>query len=137
MDQLETRALALRDRSGVVATINTLEHLIKGGRIGGAKAFLGQVLAIKPLLELKDGVVAEAGRARTRSKAFAAIAERLASHAPLHRVAVMHGASEDFEQLVALVNTIESDTPVVVADIGPVVGTHGGPGIIGVAWLTR
>ncbi len=135
LDQLERRALAIRDKVGVVATIDTLEHLIKGGRVGGAKAFVGQVLSIKPMLELKDGVVAEAGRARTRGKAFAAIADRVTKHVPLRRLAMMHGASEDRDKLEALLTPIASEFSLIVADIGPVVGTHGGPGIIGVAWL--
>ncbi|HXC18861.1 MAG TPA: DegV family protein, partial [Acidimicrobiales bacterium] len=69
LDALVAHAESLVARVGVVAMLDTLEHLIKGGRVGGARALLGQVLSIKPLLELKDGVVAEAGRQRTRSKA--------------------------------------------------------------------
>lgn len=136
LNQIEQRVLALRDKVGVVATLDTLEHLIKGGRIGGAKALIGQVLSIKPLIELRDGVVAESGRARTRAKAFAAIAERAQSHAPLRRLALMHGASEDRDKLVTLLASIPTEFPLMVTDIGPVVGTHGGPGIIGVAWLS-
>jgi fatty acid-binding protein DegV len=83
--------------------LDTLEHLIKGGRVGGARALLGQVLSIKPLLELKDGVVAEAGRQRTRSKALVAIAEVVKSHAPLKRLALVHGASSEVAALEALV----------------------------------
>jgi DegV family protein with EDD domain len=135
LDELEARAIVLRDHVHVAATIDTLEHLIKGGRIGGAKAFLGQVLAIKPLLELKDGVVAEAGRARTRSKALATLAEKAKSAAPLRRLAVMDGASPDRDKLVALLSDVTPTFPLVTADIGPTVGTHGGPGIIGLAWI--
>ena len=82
-------------RSASCAMLDTLEHLIKGGRVGGARALLGQVLSIKPLLELKDGVVAEAGRQRTRAKALVAIAEVAKSHAPLKRLALVHGASSE------------------------------------------
>jgi DegV family protein with EDD domain len=137
LDELEALALDLRSRVGVVATIDTLEHLIKGGRVGGAKALIGQVLSIKPIIELRDGVVAEAGRQRTRTKALAAIAQVVKDHAPLHRVALLHGACHDREVLEDLLSGIVSDVPIVVADIGPVVGTHGGPGIIGVAWIGK
>ena len=136
IDQIEQRVLALREKVGVVATLDTLEHLIKGGRIGGAKALVGQVLSIKPLIELRDGVVAEAGRARTRAKALSALAERAQSHAPLRRMALLHGASEDRDKMAALLAAIPTEFPLMVTDIGPVVGTHGGPGIIGVAWLS-
>ncbi|HEV7958309.1 MAG TPA: DegV family protein [Acidimicrobiales bacterium] len=122
-------------RSGVVATIDTLDHLIKGGRIGGAKALLGQVLSIKPLIELKDGVVGEAGRQRTRAKALAAVANVAASHAPLRRLALINGGASDVATLEALVRDIKTEYPIIVTDIGPVVGTHGGPGIIGLTWI--
>lgn len=135
LDQLVERTKILMPKAGVVAALDTLEHLIKGGRVGGAKALLGQVLSIKPLVELKDGVVAEAGRQRTRAKALAAVAKVAADHAPLRRLALIHGACNDVATLEALIKDIATESPVIVADIGPVVGTHGGPGIIGLTWI--
>lgn len=135
LDRLVARAEGLLSKVGVVAMLDTLEHLIKGGRVGGAKALLGQVLSIKPLLELKDGVVAEAGRQRTKAKALAAIAEVAKSHAPLRRLALIQGASSEVKSLEALVAGIPVEYPLVVADMGPTVGTHGGPGIIGLCWI--
>jgi DegV family protein with EDD domain len=135
LDALVAQAQALMKKVGVVATLDTLEHLIKGGRIGGAKALLGQVLAIKPLIDVKGGVVAEAGRQRTRAKALAAVAKVAADHEPLRRFALIHGACNDVATLEALVKDIRTQFPVIVTDIGPVVGTHGGPGIIGLTWI--
>jgi DegV family protein with EDD domain len=135
LDQLVAHAESLVTKIGVVAMLDTLDHLIKGGRVGGARALLGQVLSIKPLLELKDGVVAEAGRQRTRSKALVAIAEVVKSHAPLKRLALVHGASSEVPALEALVKDISTQNPIIVTDMGPVVGTHGGPGIIGLCWI--
>jgi DegV family protein with EDD domain len=135
LDQLVAHAESLVSKVGVVAMLDTLEHLIKGGRVGGARALLGQVLSIKPLLELKDGVVAEAGRQRTRSKALVAIAEATKSHAPLKRLALVHGASSEVAALEALVKDVSTQNPIIVTDMGPVVGTHGGPGIIGLCWI--
>jgi DegV family protein with EDD domain len=134
---LADRATTLLAKSGVVGTIDTLEHLIKGGRIGGAKALIGQVLSIKPLVELKGGVVAEAGRQRTRAKALSAVAAATAAHAPLRRLALVHGActEADVAALRALANEIKSEFPLVVTDIGPVVGTHAGPGIIALTFV--
>ena len=135
LDELEKKALELVQRSGVVAMLDTLEHLQKGGRVGGAKALMGQVLSIKPLLELKDGIIAEAGRQRTKAKALSAIAEVARKNAPLRRLALVHGASEDVGALQNLVSDISTEFPLLVTDIGPVVGTHGGPGIIGLCWV--
>jgi DegV family protein with EDD domain len=135
LDELVERAEALVPKVGVVAMLDTLEHLIKGGCVGGARALLGQVLSIKPLLELKDGVVAEAGRQRTRAKALVAIADVARSHTPLRRIALVHGASSEVKALEALVAQIAADFPLIITDMGPVVGTHGGPGIIAICWV--
>ncbi len=135
LDELEQHALAQRSRVGVVAMLDTLDHLIKGGRVGGAKALIGQVLSIKPLLELRDGVVAEAGRQRTTSRAMASIAATAQSHAPLRRLALIHAQSNQVATLSALVTNIGTEFPMLVADMGPTVGTHGGPGLIGLTWL--
>ena len=135
LDQLVTHAESLVAKVGVVAMLDTLEHFIKGGRVGSARALLGQVLSIKPLLELKDGVVVEAGRQRTRSKALVAIVEVAKSHAPLKRLALVHGASSEVANLEGLVVDVATENAIIVTDMGPVVGTHGGPGIIGLCWI--
>ena len=135
LDELEHHALAQRPRLGVVAMLDTLDHLIKGGRVGGAKALLGQVLSIKPLLELRDGVVVEAGRQRTTSRAVASIAATAKSHAPLRRLALIHAQSNQVATLSDLVADLATEYPMLIADMGPTVGTHGGPGLIGLTWL--
>jgi DegV family protein with EDD domain len=135
LEELVEHAEQSVDKVGVIAMLDTLEHLVKGGRIGGARALIGQVLAIKPLIELSNGVVAEAGRQRTRAKALAAIAAVARTHTPLRRMAIVHGDSNGRQALEALVADIPIEFPLIIADMGPTVGTHGGPGIIGVAWL--
>ncbi len=136
LEDLAAHAADLVSCAGVIGTLDTLEHLIKGGRVGGAKALLGSVLSIKPLLELRDGVVAEAGRQRTRSKALGTCVVAAKAAQPLRRVALVHGDATDVEQAVALLKDVVSEHELIVADMGSVVGTHGGPGIIGVCWLS-
>ena len=135
LNDLVAHAATMIPKVGVIAMLDTLEHLQKGGRVGGAKALIGQVLSIKPLLKLENGVVTEAGRQRTTSRALRHLADAAASHAPLSRLAIFHGESTQLDALTTLVATIDCAHPLVVADIGPTVGTHGGPGIIGLAWL--
>ncbi len=135
LDALESRARALLDRVGICGTLDTLEHLVKGGRVGGARALLGQVLSIKPLLALKDGVVAEAGRQRTRAKSLAAVAAVVRTNAPFERLAIVHGDASDVNDLVAMVADVATEHALVVADVGSVVGTHGGPRIIAACWI--
>jgi len=135
LDDLERHALACRSRVGVIAMLDTLDHLIKGGRVGGARALIGQVLSIKPLLALRDGLVAEAGRQRTTTRAMAAIASTARDHAPLRRLALIHAQSQQVSALRTLVADLDTEFPMLVADMGPTVGTHGGPGLIGLTWL--
>ena len=132
---LEASAHSLVARTGVAGTINTLDHLIKGGRIGGAKALLGSVLSVKPLLRLENGLVAEAGRERTRSRALASLVKEASAQAPFAYLAVTHGDAADVQVLVDLVKDLPMEHPLIVADMGSVVGTHGGPGIVALCWI--
>ena len=135
LDELTTLGNELVGRIGVVGTIDTLEHLIKGGRLTGAKALLGSMLSIKPLLDLKDGLVVEGGRQRTRTKAIAAIVASAEAASPLRRLALVHGNAADVEVARAALGGVKVEFPLIVTDMGSVVGTHGGPGIIAICWL--
>ena len=135
MEEIVARGNQLVPELGVIATIDTLEHLIKGGRLGGAKAFLGQILSIKPILAVREGVVAEAGKARTRSKALVILAQVARDAGPIRRISVIHSQCPDTQTLIDLVSDIPTKYPLVIADMGSTIGTHGGPGIIGVAWI--
>jgi len=136
LEDLVTLCENLSSRVGVIGTVNTLEHLIKGGRLKGAKALLGSALAIKPLLALKDGLVSEAGRARTRTKALAQCAAAARAAAPLQRMAIAHGSADDIDGLIEELRTIPCAGPLINTEIGSVVGTHGGPGIVAVCWIS-
>ena len=135
LDELERYAVEARSRVGVIAMLDTLDQLIKGGRIGGAKALIGQVLSIKPLLELRDGIVAEGGRQRTTGRAMATIAATARRHVPIRRLALIHAQSTQVAALSALVDDLATEFPMLIADMGPTVGTHGGLGLIGLTWL--
>ena len=135
MDELVARGAELAGKVGVCGTIDTLEHLIKGGRLKGAKAVFGSMLSIKPLLELKDGLVAEAGRARTRTKAFASLVAEAKAAGPIERIAVTHGEAPDVDVIVAMLKEIPTVHELIIGDMGSTVGTHGGPGIVGLAWI--
>lgn len=135
LEQIVAEVEGSIERLEVCGVIDTMDHLQKSGRVGGAKALLGSVLAIKPILKLEHGVVAEAGRQRTRVKAVNHMLDMARSAGALEYLSVMHGACDDIDQVAAKAGEIASTNPLVVADIGPVVGTHGGPGIIALAWL--
>jgi DegV family protein with EDD domain len=135
LDEVVALARELVTKTHVMGTIDTLDHLIKGGRVGGAKALLGSVLAIKPLLQLENGTVVEAGRARTRSKAFALLHDAAAAAGPLLWLGVTHGDAPDIDKFLDLLDDLSVQNPIVVSQMGSVVGTHGGPGIVGISWI--
>jgi DegV family protein with EDD domain len=134
----EVTALAehLVPRTHVWGALDTLDNLKKGGRIGGAKALLASALAIKPIIEVRDGRVEQGGKQRTRAKALAFLVETLQSYGPIENLAVLHADCDDVDAFVALVRQHHSGD-IVVGDIGPVVGSHAGRGTIGVAFQVR
>ncbi len=136
LDALEERARWLTTRTSVFGVVDTLEHLEKGGRIGGARAMIGSLLSIKPVVTLVDGVVAEESKQRTRGRSLQYLAAKVHESAPLSRLGVAHGAAPDIDDFLALVADVKSEHPIVVTQLGPVVGTHTGPGTIGVCMTT-
>lgn len=123
------------ERTRVVGVVDTLEHLQKGGRIGGAAALLGSLLSIKPVIQVRDGVVAEESKQRTRSRSLTYLANKVRSDAPLERLAVCNGAAPDIDTLLSLLDDVTVSVPRAVVELGPVVGTHSGPGAIGVCYM--
>ena len=122
-----------RERTRLIGTLDTLEYLKKGGRIGGARALLGSMLSIKPIVEVRDGGVEEGGKVRTRRKALAHLAERVRAQ-PVQNLAVMHGGAPDLDELLDLLAPLANRDDIVTGVIGPVMGTHTGPRTIGVTF---
>lgn len=122
-----------RDRTKLFATLDTLEFLKRGGRVGNARALLGTVLSIKPVLEIREGVVEEAGKVRTRSKALKLLAAK-ASEGKIEHLAVLHGNAPDVDELLALLEPVFPRDDIITGIVGPVIGTHAGPRVIGVTY---
>jgi DegV family protein with EDD domain len=135
IDAVEALATDLASRSKVWGALDTLENLKKGGRIGNARALLGTVLSIKPIIEVRDGLVEEGGKQRTRSKALAFLVEKVKSYGDIQNLAVLHADCSDVDQFVAMLSEVYPGE-IIVGDIGPVIGSHAGRGTIGVAFQT-
>jgi DegV family protein with EDD domain len=131
LDDLASR----RGRVKLYGALDTLEYIKKGGRIGGARALLGSMLSIKPIVELREGVVEEAGKVRTRSKALRLLVDKVKEH-PIETLAVLQGLAPDLEELLEMLDPIFPRDQIIVGEIGPVIGTHAGPGVIGVTFQT-
>ena len=137
LDALEARAGQLISHASVYGAVDNLEHLTKGGRIGGARALLGSMLSIKPVVSLVDGAVEEESKQRTRARSLQYLADKMRNSPPLSRVAIAHGAATDIDNFLALIEDVPSDHPLVVGQLGPVIGTHTGPGTVGLCMITR
>ncbi len=126
----------LSPRVLLLFTLDTLEYLKRGGRIGGASAFLGTMLRIKPVLQIRDGRVEPFDRVRRRQRALERMAEAAADRfggQPVW-VGLAHAeAEEDFHLLRDLLKQRLNVEYMLETKVGPVVGTHGGPGVIGMA----
>ena len=136
-------AIALAEKSyehtGVVCAVDTLEFLHRGGRIGGAQRFLGTMLNMKPILAIQDGRVEGVDRIRTKSKAhdrvLELVTEKIASRTPV-RLATLHAnAAEDARALLARAEQALNPVESVFTEVSPTVGTHAGPGTVGLAFM--
>ena len=125
----------LKTRTHVFGALDTLDNLKKGGRIGGAQALLGSMLAIKPILDISSGKVEEAGKSRTRKKALEALRDKVAEAGAIEHVCVYHGFAPDLDDMLALLDPLVPRDQVRVGVIGPVIGTHGGPRVMGITWV--
>jgi DegV family protein with EDD domain len=125
------------NRTGFFVLLDTLEYLEKGGRIGKAQAFVGSLLRVKPILTAKDGAVHPLERARSRSKGIERLFDLVNENAPLARLGVVYSTTPDeANDLADRLKSLSPDGNVLLSQIGPVVGTHLGPGVIGVAFTT-
>ncbi len=134
IDDVEALATSLAQRTRVFGALDTLDNLKKGGRIGNARALLGTALSIKPIIEVADGVVEQEGKQRTRSKALAYLVNKVKTfEGRMENLAVLHADCSDVDAFVDMLRPYY-DGEIVVGEIGPVIGTHGGRGTIGVAF---
>jgi len=129
----------LRER-GLLFTVDTLEFLQRGGRIGKAAAFAGTLLQVKPILSIRDGEVVPVKRVRGERKAFAELAAALETETedePAYRLGVAHAAApERAAELEALVRERRPKAELeLVVTLGAVIGAHAGPGTLALFWF--
>jgi DegV family protein with EDD domain len=139
-EEVEELLQAHRERARILFTVDTLEFLAKGGRIGRGKALMGSLLNVKPILAIEDGEVVPVTRARGRAKAFEDFRKRFeeaTTDRPGLSVGIAHAEAEDaVEQLQTIVRSSRPQAEVkLVTTLGAVVGTHAGPGTIGFFWF--
>ena len=137
-DDITAVVADLSARTRVYAVLDTLENLKKGGRIGNAQALLGSMLSIKPLLDFSSGEVEEAGKQRTRKKALEWLRSTVTDNADnIDRLAIAHAMADDIDAFVAQVAADTGRNDIRVDVVGPVVASHGGPGLVGVGMVLK
>ena len=136
VDDVVAAAEDARARCRVFGTLDTLENLKKGGRIGGAKALVASLLSIKPVILVENGQVEEGPKPRTRGRAMKYLVERITSEpGKIEHLSVMNGAAPDIGVFLDLLSPHFPRDQIVVADLGAVIGSHAGIGTIGIAYL--
>jgi DegV family protein with EDD domain len=138
IDELVARYLR---EHGLLFTVDTLEFLARGGRIGKAKAFAGQLLHVKPILAIRDGEVLPVKRVRGNRKAVQEFVDALESNTrdePGLRVGIAHAdAPERMVQLEKMVRHIRPKAQIEMeTSLGAVIGAHAGPGTVGFFWFS-
>lgn len=137
-ERAEAIAARLRAQTGryhIIFFVETLDHIRRGGRIGKAASLVGSMLKLKPLLRIDEGQVVPFERTRTRRKATDALVEFAENLSGIERIATLYNTTpEDAEALHARVaHLARQETEVPIALFGPVLGTHVGPGTLGLA----
>jgi DegV family protein with EDD domain len=139
-EDIEALAESLASRTYIFGMLDTLEYVVRSGRVGRLPGTIGNMLSIKPLLTTTpngEAIILE--RIRTEKRALERIVELTAEKGELEAVAVMHGANEEgaAQLLQMLRQSLNLPEPVVMGHIGAVLGTHIGPGAVGVGFLTK
>ena len=137
MEEITSLVEGLASKTRIFATLDTLENLKKGGRIGGAKAMVGTMLQFKPCLDISSGEVVEAGRQRTRKKSLMWLKEVLENEGEITDLCIIHGDAPDVEEFADLISDLVPQENIRINQLGAVIGTHGGPRVLGVTYLVK
>jgi DegV family protein with EDD domain len=139
-DEVDALVERYRLEAGLLFTVDTLEYLARGGRIGRARAWAGELLNIKPILTIKDGEVVPVKRVRGNRKAFLEFESAFTSStSDVASLRVGIAQADALERAKALTELVQRTRPAaqleLVTTLGPVVGAHAGPGTVGLFWF--
>jgi DegV family protein with EDD domain len=133
LEEAKAAAESIPGRLHIQFMVDTLEYLRRGGRIGRARAYLGTILKIKPILSLREGELFPVERVRTRSQGVERIIQAALRHQNVKMAAVGHSTTPDEAELIRERLAVAFPHAQVSATrFGPVIGTHGGPGVVGI-----
>lgn len=139
-DQAVEAGLAARDRVRILLVLDTLEYVIRGGRIGRFEAAIGSLLKIKPMLAVENGVIKSAGRTRSRRSSLDQLVNSVVSACSSQDgqgfvAAVGHACAEkEAEDVISRLQSLLPKAEIVAYKVGVAIGAHGGPGVLGVCF---
>ncbi|HKP51422.1 MAG TPA: DegV family protein [Chloroflexia bacterium] len=135
--EVDELAENLAKRTALYGVLNTLEYVIRSGRVSRLPGTVGNFLSIKPIVTtLPNGEATILEKVRTRKKALTRVVQLTSELGPLERIAVMHGADEEgATQLADMLQSLDVPQPIMICHIGAVLGTHLGPEAVGVCCL--
>jgi len=138
LDELADIAESTAKKTTVYVAMDTMEFLKRGGRIGKARAMLGSILNIKPIITTNDGEIVPHSRARTIKKAISSMINDMGEKDQIIEVAVLHSTTPDLaKDVMTQINAQNLNNAGTITEIGPVVGTHAGPGCLAIAFTTK
>ncbi len=129
--------MGMRKRARIIAMLDTLEYVRRSGRVSWARARIGNLLQIKPFIELKEGVVTSLGECRTRGKGFQRLMEFLSQSGKLERLAILHTNAEEDALRFQRELSIDLPNPPLIVNVTTVIGTHVGPNGLGFAVIKQ
>ncbi len=131
IEDVKAAAESTMERIRIYVMMDTLEYLRRGGRIGRARAFMGAVLRVKPLLSLRDGEVYPEERLRTKRHAMERLFQLATSYPNVEEIAVAYSTNpQDADDFRRRLGEVLPDVNILVSRVGPVIGTHAGPGAL-------
>jgi DegV family protein with EDD domain len=139
-DQVVKQIEEMAERQRVYFLVDTLEYLYKGGRIGGAKALMGGILQVKPILTLQKSLIQPFESQRTKHRALARLKELANTQCPLDgngHLSVMHGGAEEEASNIAKEFAITFGHEIPVYYLPPAILVHSGPGALGISFFVK
>ena len=138
VEQIVTLVEEMKPRSRVVAVLDTLEFLHRGGRVGWIRAMIGTLLNVKPIIEVRQGEIQLVERARTMQRSLGRLVERVEALGPLERAIILHADAADMAQRVS--DRLQAADPgwnPLIHPAGVTIASHVGPGAVGIACVTQ
>lgn len=138
VEQIVALVEGIKPRSRVLAVLNTLEFLHRGGRVDWIRAMIGTLLRVKPIIEVRQGEVKLLERARTLQRSLGRLVERVQALGPLERAIILHTDAPDLAQSVAdRLQAAEPGWDLPIHQAGVTIASHVGPGAVGIACVTQ